>query len=259
MEIIYLLVALFSTIFGALAGVGGGVIIKPVLDTIGGYDVATIGLLSSITVLSMAIVSTTRQILSKVKVEGLRTFFLVLGSILGGILGNMILNYTLIYIEENTIKIIQSGTLCLLLIFVLVFVNEKSKLKTYNIHNKLVIVITGIILGFIASFLGIGGGPINVAFLYLIFSMDAKIAAIHSILIIMLSQFAKVASISFTTGFSNYNLEMLLYMIPGGILGGLIGTNLIKKLSKSNIKWIFNFIILLIIVLNILNLIKFSI
>ncbi|MBQ8765208.1 MAG: sulfite exporter TauE/SafE family protein, partial [Clostridia bacterium] len=56
-QIIYFLLALFATTIGSLTGMGGGVIIKPLMDVLGDFDVQTIGVISSITVFSMAIVS----------------------------------------------------------------------------------------------------------------------------------------------------------------------------------------------------------
>ncbi|WP_062320313.1 hypothetical protein [Halolactibacillus sp. JCM 19043] len=57
MAVLYFLVALVATLLGSLAGLGGGVIIKPILDLLGDFDLATISILSSVTVLSMAVVS----------------------------------------------------------------------------------------------------------------------------------------------------------------------------------------------------------
>lgn len=69
MMLIYFLVAVMATTIGATAGIGGGIIIKPILDFMGGYNLETIGILSSFTVFSMAIVSIIKQIRYKVKIE----------------------------------------------------------------------------------------------------------------------------------------------------------------------------------------------
>lgn len=50
MVLIYFLVALLSTICGSIDGLGGGVIIKPVLDFLGDYNIETIGVLSASTI-----------------------------------------------------------------------------------------------------------------------------------------------------------------------------------------------------------------
>ena len=56
----YVVLALGATILGSLSGMGGGVIMKPVMDFMRDYDSATIGILSSITVFSMSFVSLLR-------------------------------------------------------------------------------------------------------------------------------------------------------------------------------------------------------
>ena len=53
MSLLYFLIALGATTVGALTGMGGGVIIKPLCDVIGTYDAQTIGVLACITVFSM--------------------------------------------------------------------------------------------------------------------------------------------------------------------------------------------------------------
>ena len=47
------LICFSASVIGAICGIGGGVIIKPVLDAFGIMDVATISFLSGCTVLSM--------------------------------------------------------------------------------------------------------------------------------------------------------------------------------------------------------------
>ena len=53
MYVIYFLICLGASILGAISGIGGGVIIKPVLDSLGTLNVSTISFLSGCTVLSM--------------------------------------------------------------------------------------------------------------------------------------------------------------------------------------------------------------
>ncbi|MFK4998842.1 TSUP family transporter [Bacillus sp. N9] len=91
--IIYFLVGLLASTIGAIAGLGGGIIIKPVLDGIGTYDVATIGILSAATVFAMACVSLLKAARSGVKVNGKVSYLLAIGSISGGIIGKFFLTF----------------------------------------------------------------------------------------------------------------------------------------------------------------------
>ncbi|MCG4734228.1 TSUP family transporter, partial [Casaltella massiliensis] len=111
-------------------------------------------------------------------------------------------------------------------------------------------------LGAISAFLGIGGGPINVATFTILFSMIANEAARNSILVIFFSQGSKIISIAVTTGFSSYNLDMLPYMLVGGVLGGIIGYKINKAVSEKSIIKIFNSVTLSIILLNLYNIFK---
>ncbi len=256
MVVLYFLIAFISTSIGAVSGIGGGVIIKPVLDTIGQYEVGTIGLLSSITVLSMAVVSTIKQYISGIRFEGRRTVFLSFGSIVGGITGKILFSVLCRSIEnKDLITAYQSFVLGLLLIFVLIFLLKKN-IRNFHIQNWFLIFISGLILGFIASFLGVGGGAFNVVLLIFLFSMDAKSAAVHSVLIILFSQSAKLITVLFDTGFSPYNLSMLLYMIPGGVAGGFLGSSLNKRLDGKTIQLLFKIVISSVICLNIYNMVK---
>jgi len=250
--ILYFGIGLLATIFGSLVGLGGGVIIKPILDTIGSYDLTTIGILSSFTVFSMAVVSTSKQINKGFKVE--RNMLVVaIGSILGGGIGNLLFDIILkILNNESFLTAIQGSILAVLLILVLF----REKIPKYHLKNYLLLFLIGIVLGTIASFLGIGGGPINVMVLVLFLNMDIKKSAITSIFIILLSQLTKLILIFIATRFKGNDLTMLYVMIPGGILGGSIGAYFNSKLTHQTVHKIFNTAIITLVALNFYNVIN---
>ena len=114
--ILYFLVAIGATTVGALTGMGGGVIIKPVLDLLGQYDAATIGILSSVTVLTMSIVSIGKQIRQKASIRLEIALPLALGSVLGGWLGDGCLDVVLQHQDNSRVVILQNVLLGLLLL-----------------------------------------------------------------------------------------------------------------------------------------------
>jgi uncharacterized membrane protein YfcA len=252
MMILYFLVALLATIFGSLVGLGGGVVIKPVLDAIGTFDLTTIGILSSFTVFSMAIVSTTKQIKKGFKIEH-SMIVIATGSILGGGLGNFLFKTFLKVINDEKFATSIQGTILALLLILVLF---QRKLPKYHLKNNFILILIGVILGTIASFLGIGGGPINVMILVLLLNMNMKKAATTSVFIILLSQFTKLLLIAMGTGFGIYDLSMLYVMIPGGILGGIVGAHYNHKLSHDTICKIFNIAIIALVILNIYNVVN---
>lgn len=257
MQIIYFLVALFSTILGSSAGLGGGIIIKPVLDSLGDYALPTINLLSSSTIFIMSIVTVFYQLKKKDKINPKNTIVVATGSVVGGIIGQKLMSFILSKdINIGLINNIQSIIIIILLISVFLYMRNKDNIKSYKINNILAIGLLGLFLGAISAFLGIGGGPINVAAFTILFSMTANEAARNSILVIFFSQGSKIISIAVTTGFSSYNLDMLPYMLVGGVLGGIIGYKINKAVSEKSIIKIFNSVTLSIILLNFYNIFK---
>lgn len=257
MQIIYFLVALFSTILGSSAGLGGGIIIKPVLDSLGDYALPTINLLSSSTIFIMSIVTVFYQLKKKDKINPKNTIVVATGSVVGGIIGQKLMSFILSKdINIGLINNIQSIIIIILLISVFLYMTNKDNIKSYKINNILAIGLLGLFLGAISAFLGIGGGPINVAAFTILFSMTANEAARNSILVIFFSQGSKIISIAVTTGFSSYNLDMLPYMLVGGVLGGIIGYKINKAVSEKSIIKIFNSVTLSIILLNLYNIFK---
>ena len=254
--IIYFLIALGATILGAMTGLGGGVIIKPLLDFLGDYSLSTIGVLSSVTVFCMAVVSIIKQIRYKVKIELRKTILIGSGSIIGGVLGDKIMNLILKVLSESLVTIIQNSILAILLIFIYIYMNNKEKYKSYKVNNSIACISIGLLLGSIASFLSIGGGPINVCVLALFFSMDTKEAAVNSIITILFSQGSKLMTIITTQGLSGFDLTMLPYMVIGGVVGGMIGSKLNKQFNSEAILKVFNMVVLALILLNIYNIIS---
>lgn len=251
MGILYFIIVLAATTAGAIAGVGGGVIIKPALDALGHYDIATIGVLSSAAVLSMAIVSTARRFSKGLKIDK-KIIMLALGAIAGGIAGKEIFYLLVGSIDAGIVSVIQSSLIALLMIIILF----KNKIPRICINAWYGVLITGLLLGLIASFLGIGGGPINVAVLFLLLNMDIKKAAIGSIFIILMAQASKIATISLTGGFAGYDLGMLWYMIPAGITGGLLGSWLHNKVSEKAVHLMFDITVGVVIAICIFNIVK---
>ena len=70
-----------------------------------------------------------------------------------------------------------------------------------------------------SSFLGIGGGPINLVVLFYFFSMETKTAAQNSLYIILFSQITSLLTTLITHSVPEFTLPALVLMIAGGIGG----------------------------------------
>ena len=93
--ILYGFVVFLATLLGSFVGLGGGVIIKPVLDVINAHSLTEISFFSSCAVFAMSITSTTRHIIKKTPIKPSIVLLVALGSVGGGLLGNYLFNYAL--------------------------------------------------------------------------------------------------------------------------------------------------------------------
>lgn len=253
------LVCFGSSIIGTICGIGGGIIIKPVLDALGILDVPVLNFLSGCTVLSM---TTYSVVATKIKggshIEKKTGFLLALGSVLGGLAGRELFSRMLSF-YENEMKTGAFQAECLLIITLgtLIYTKNKSRIRTFKIKNGLACVIIGALLGLMSSFLGIGGGPINLVILSFFFSMQIKTAAENSLYIIFFSQASNLIYSMIMNNIPEFAWGMLILMTMGGLTGGIFGRMLNKKLEEKTVNNLFVFLLILIIFINIYNIHKF--
>ena len=188
--LIFFLVALGASVVGAICGIGGGVIIKPVLDLLHLETVSTISFSSGCTVLTMSCYSVGKSLLAGEKSVSLDVGTpLAVGAAAGGLLGNQL--FTLVRDLSDTpnrVGAVQSACLAAVTVGTLLYTLNKARIPTHRLQNKVACAAIGLALGCMSSFLGIGGGPINLVALYFFFSMDTKAAAANSLYIIFFSQ-----------------------------------------------------------------------
>lgn len=258
MYFIFLFVSFIASVIGSICGLGGGVIIKPVLDAIGVMGVSSISFLSGCTVLSMSIISITSIKNDRSAVKLKTGTPLAIGAAVGGILGKEIFQYGYVILpDENQVGAIQAIVLIIITIGTLLYTIHASKIKTHQIESLLVCVFIGLFLGIMSSFLGIGGGPINLVVLAYFFSMDTKNAAANSLYIIMFSQFTSFASTILSGTVPEFSNIVLALMVIGGVTGGMVGSKINKKISVKGVNKLFIAIMVVIILINIYNAIKF--
>ncbi|MBD5472746.1 MAG: sulfite exporter TauE/SafE family protein [Lachnospiraceae bacterium] len=258
--LVIILVCFFSSIVGSICGIGGGVIIKPVLDATGLMPVTTISFLSGCTVLSMSFVSLYKNLKAPGDSSFDRVFASVLafGAVIGGILGKD-LYQDLIGKLPNTdgVGAVQSAVLAVITLGTLVYTLFKKRIPTRRISNKLTVLLIGIFLGVLSSFLGIGGGPVNLVALSYFFSMAAKQSAMYSIYTILFSQISSLLFTLWKGTVPPFQLPMLLLMILCGIFGGYAGSKINRRLDDHMVDKLFTGIMSLIIGICFSNILRY--
>lgn len=258
--LIIIMVCFFSSVVGAICGIGGGVIIKPVLDATGVMAVTTVSFLSGCTVLSMSVVSLYKNLRAKHDFEFDKLFatVLALGGVAGGLAGKELYQGILSRLTDSSkVGAIQAFVLMLVTAGTLIYTVFKEKIHTKNVESRAVIFVIGVILGIMSSFLGIGGGPINLVVLFFLFSMATKQAAMYSIYVIMFSQISSLLSTVIKGNVPEFKPEVLLLMVACGISGGLAGSKINKKIDNKTVDKLFIGLMGLIICINIYNIFRY--
>ncbi|RRG18788.1 sulfite exporter TauE/SafE family protein [Weissella viridescens] len=252
--IIYILIIIFANTLGAVSGMGGGIIIKPAMDFINHDSLNNINFFSTVAVLTMSIVSIYRQSHAGIKINKKTSLVLAAGSILGGLLGSEILQAFIKY-SSSSKEVSIGQTVITIAVLLIILINSLWPHKNLSIKKPYYYFFSGLFLGTISSGLSIGGGPMNTALLVFLFSTPIKSANLYSLVIIFFSQATNLLTLGLKThGFHGYKTDLLIYIIPAAIIGGLLGSALAKKLPNRLIQKLFIVMVSGIILLNIYNL-----
>lgn len=253
--LLFFVVSFLASIVGAICGIGGGVIIKPVLDLFKLETVSTISFLSGCTVLSMSCYSVGKSMLAGERRVALNTGTpLAIGAAIGGLLGKQM--FTVIkgmFENQNKVGAVQAGCLAVITVGTLIYTLRKDKIKTHSISSPLLCVLIGLALGVSSSFLGIGGGPINLVVLFYFFSMDTKTAAANSLYIILFSQLASLLATLFTRTVPDFQLLTLVLMVAGGIGGGITGRTFNRRMDNRAVDKLFIALMAVIVFISLFN------
>lgn len=255
-------IALITSIVGSICGIGGGVIIKPLLDAMNIMSVSAISFLSGCTVLAMSLISVGKSVHGKTaKINKKTTPALGVGAVVGGLAGRIIFDL----IKEGAgnealVGLVQAVLLGLATIgtFIYMYLNRKGKIRTRRVENLVISGLIGLALGVLSSFLGIGGGPINLAVLSYFFSMDAKESATNSLCIILLSQLASLTQTLVTASVPNVEPIFLVGMVLGGALGGFIGQTVHGKMKNRQVEKLFDILLIIVTGICVYNICRFA-
>lgn len=258
-SILFFLVSFFASVAGAICGIGGGVIIKPLLDMFGLASVATISFLSGCTVLSMSCYTVGRSLTEKDSRVDLHIGTpLAIGAAVGGVAGKQLFSaIAAMFSDPNRVGAVQSCLLAAITVGTFIYTLQKEKIRGLHIRNRTACLVIGLVLGIMSSFLGIGGGPINLVVLYFFFGMNTKTAAQNSLYVILFSQIASFITTLVTGTVPEFALPTLVLMVAGGIGGGIAGRFVNKRMSAGAVDRLFLLLMAIIIGISVYNTVRY--
>jgi len=218
---VFLISLILSSIF-AIGGMGSAIALIPILHFIGiEFNVAkVIGLfVNTATTITSTIINIKRKTLD-VKIAIPLAISLSIFAPIGAL-----------FSKEVPIEIIKL-LFAIFLFFsaTMIFIKKEQKLK---VNNKWIMVILGVVVGFISGLLGIGGGALLMPTLIFLGFDAKKMAIILSFVIPFSTFFAFLTYLSFV----KVDWTILIAALFGAIIGGYIGNYIMHfKLNQHQIK-----------------------
>ncbi len=253
------IISLTASTIGAICGIGGGVIIKPTLDIFGLASVSAASFLSCCTVLAMSCYSVIRTRRGGSEIDLRVSTPLGIGAAIGGIMGSLLFDaIKSMFDNPNAVGAPQAICLAIITAGTLIYTLFKEKISSLHVANIFVCLAIGLLLGVTSSFLGIGGGPINLVVLFFFFGMETKTAAANSLYIILFSQLTNFITTIVNGKVPTLSWYTFVLMIAGGILGGMLGRTLNKKISSKTVDKLFICLMAVIIGISIYNAVQYS-
>ena len=259
--IVICVVCFLASTLGPICGIGGGVIIKPIVDSLGVMGMATTSFLSSLTVLVMSLATLAQEAWGRLRhPEAPRHPYpptavpISLGAATGGVAGKIAFNAIRASLgNADAIGAAQAAVLFALSLATILYTVRRSSIRTLSVRGGVASALIGALTGALWSFLGIGGGPFNLVILTLLFSSETREAARESILIIAFSQ---VASLVYTVASGNvpaFDPLMLALMATMAVAGSVAGKKAAGRLDDGGVNRLYALTLAVVMVLCVRN------
>jgi len=214
-------------LLGSIIGLGGGIIIVPVL-TFFGFSPALAASNSIFAVFSNAIASSISYAKQR-RIEYSIGLKLGLLSIPGTVVGAFISSE----ITPSIFKILFA--LILISASIYIFSKRKIEQKNYNLSKQIMILAIGasFVAGIISGLFGVGGGIIFVPLMVVAMGLSMKNAAPTSQFILL---FASGSALVTHTILGHPDFYQALLLAIGAFVGGLVGARLSLEIKENSLK-----------------------
>ncbi|MEC5424963.1 sulfite exporter TauE/SafE family protein [Virgibacillus sp. C22-A2] len=252
--IICILIGLFTAFIGALMGLGGGIILVPILLFLYQFSEAfawatpqtIVGI--SLVVMIFTALSSTIAYYKTGRVDYKTGLLFLSGSIPGSMFGSWLNQFI------NADDFLLYFGMVTIVISMLFFIKRKppsieimgginKRMRSFHVDGKTYHYTVSIWLAFLLSLFvgtlsglfGIGGGSIMVPAMILLFGFPAHIATATSMFMIL---FVSIIGASTHIALGHIAWEYVFFFIPGAWFGGKLGAMVNQRLTGKTLEWI---------------------
>lgn len=236
----FLLVGILGGTISGLIGIGGGVIMVPILLYIMNVETKAATALSMIQVSFASISGTIFHYFHKtIKIN--YAIYFGLSSMPFSFLGS----YLTKYIDDIVIKIVYIVAAIAILVLFLIRYGDGQEECIFYKKRLFIIIPIGAVAGFIGGLLGLGGGFLFVPILVCFFDFPLKIAVGTSLFAVFFNSIPGVIGKLISVKF---NIYLALVLGIGAVGGSRLGTYLNRKLNHKIIRILFIIILVIVII-----------
>jgi uncharacterized protein len=222
------LIGLFGGILSGLLGLGGGVIILPLLTLIGRVPLKLATGTSLVHVMFAAAAGTLSHYRAG-KVDSKGGFLLGVAGIGGGFLGS----FLSVSLSTHALNLIFLSlvALAILLLFIPLKFDQENYIK--GSFNKIEGILVGLGCGFLVGLLGIGGGFILIPLMIYLLKIPLRETIGTSLLIILISS---VGTLGAKYGVGHIDVNITLLVVSGSIGGALLGASISRRVHVKYLR-----------------------
>lgn len=223
-------IGLIGGFLSGLLGLGGGVIMLPLLTFLGGVPLK----LATGTSLVHVLVAAAAGMLSHFRagmVDFKAGLFLGTAGILGGFLGS----FLSVPLSTRSLNFIFLLLVASAIIFL--FIPLKSDGETYKKGNfrKIEGILIGLGCGLLVGLLGVGGGFVLIPLMIYILRIPLRVTIGTSLMIILISSLGTFGA---KYGVGHVDVIISLLVISGSVVGALLGAYVSQKIHIKFLRWI---------------------
>ena len=233
-----LILGFVAGFMSAFLGIGGGVIIVPVMVLLFKYGIKKAIGTSLATIVPTSLVGvTTHYIIDKGNIYFLAAIFIVLGSVAGAKLGAVLANK----INSKYLAALFGVLLLVTGLRQIGVLNIEAQEVSYSIQYPFFVVL-GLIAGICSALFGIGGGIVMVPGLSFLFGFTMHEAVATSLAVIVPTSLAGAV---FHARFNNIDKKAIEFLVPTALAGAVLGAIASNALDTSTLQFIFGIFIML--------------
>ncbi|MBP1938007.1 sulfite exporter TauE/SafE family protein [Paenibacillus sediminis] len=249
--LVLIAIGLVASTFGAIVGLGGGIIIVPSLVYLGPLlldaNISTsraVG--TSLTVLIFTALSSTLSFMKKKRVDFKTGWLLFITSGPASMIGAALTSH----MKSSSFEIIFGIFMFLMALLMILrdklkpakinwkikrtFTDEQGQQMTYG-YNLLPALLIGFFVGLVSGLFGIGGGSLFVPLMVLLFRFPPHVATATSMFVIFLSSILGSSIHGFEGDVDGY---LVLVLAPSAWIGGKLGAMIASRMSGKGLLWL---------------------